>query len=90
MTVSVSGVKSTYNGTLEITNGTVEILDATKKEVTPVDFTELYANASALDDKALTEKQSMLVTVKGVEITGEDAGSGYYKFKLGDKESSVF
>ena len=89
MTVSVSGVKSTYNGTLEITNGTVEILDATKKEVTPVDFTELYANASALDDKALTEKQSMLVTVKGVEITGEDAGSGYYKFKLGDKESYI-
>ena len=31
----------------------------------------------------------MLVTVKGVEITGEDAGSGYYKFKLGSLESYV-
>ena len=89
MTVAVSGVKSTYNGTLEITNGVVEILDATKKEIVPADYTGLYAGASALDDKALTEKQSMLVTVKGVEITGEDAGSGYYKFKLNGIESYI-
>ena len=89
MTVSATGIKKLYNGTLEITEAAVEILDAAKKDLAPVDYTELYANASALDDKALTEKQSMLVTVKGVEITGEDAGSGYYKFKLNDKESYI-
>lgn len=89
MTVSVSGVKSLYNGTLEITSATVEILDAGKREVVPVDYTEIYAAASALDDAALAGRQAMLVTLKNVEITGEEAGSGYYKFKLGDKESYI-
>ncbi|MBQ1848455.1 MAG: hypothetical protein II135_10650, partial [Clostridia bacterium] len=89
MTVSVSGVKSLYNGTLEITGASVEILDPAVKEIAPVDYTEIYTAASALDDEALAGKQAMLVTLKNVEITGEEPGSGYYKFKLGDKESYI-
>jgi len=89
MTVEITGVKDTYNGTYEIINASVEILDSNIKEVAPVDYTEAFANAEALTDAALVERQSMLVTVKGVEITGQDAASGYYKFKLGGKETYV-
>ena len=89
MTVNVTGVKDTYNGLYEIINATVAIVDDTVKEIAPVDYTEAFANASALNDAALVERQSMLVTVKGVEITGQDTESGYYKFKLADKETYV-
>jgi len=87
MTVTATGAKDTYNGTYEIVNATVAISDSTIKEVTPVDYTEIFTNASVLTDTALVGKQSMLVTIKGVEITGQDEASGYFKFKLGDKET---
>ncbi|MBO4871818.1 MAG: hypothetical protein J5496_00175, partial [Lachnospiraceae bacterium] len=87
MTVKVSGVRSTYNGTYEITNASVDILKAELTEVIPPDYTEIYAAAADLTDAALVEKQSMLVTIKGVEVTGQNTGSGYYRFKLGELES---
>ena len=89
MTVNVTGIKDTYNGLYEIIDATVAIADETVKEIAPVDYTEAYTNAAALNEAALVERQSMLVTVKGVEITGQDTESGYYKFKLADKEAYV-
>ncbi len=87
MTVQVTGTRSTYSGTYEITNASVEILDSNVKAATAVDLTEAYKKAENLKDATLTAKQSKLVTVKGVEITGQDTASGYYKFKLGELES---
>jgi len=88
MTVEVTGIKTTYNGTLEIEQASVAVLDE-KNELKPVDITEIYKNAAKLDDAALAGPQAMLVTVKGVEITSQDTGSGYYRFKLGELESYV-
>lgn len=89
MTIRVTGQKDVYSGTLEIINASVEILDDKKTEVTPADWTEKFKNAESLKDAALVREQALLVTVKGVEVTGSDASSGYYKFKLGDLESYV-
>ena len=89
MTVIATGVKDTYNGTYEVINATVEISDSTVKTVTPVDYTEVFSSAAELTDAALVGKQSMLVTIKGVEITTQDVANGYYKFKLGDKETYI-
>lgn len=89
MTVRVSGTRTTYSGTIEIEDGKVEIVDANKADLTAVDFTDRYKAAKTLKDEALTKQQSMLVTIKGVEITGQNTDSGYYKFKLGDLETYV-
>jgi len=89
MTIEASGLKDTYSGLYEVVDASIEILDSEIKAVEAVDYTEAFASAEALSDAALTERQSMLVTIKGVEITGQDTGSGYYKFALGGKESYV-
>ena len=89
MTIRVTGEKDIYSGTHEIKNCSVKIIDANKQEVVGVDFTEIYKNASALTDTALVYQQSMLVTIKGVEITGQNPDSGYYKFKMGELESYI-
>ena len=83
MTVKVKGVKDTYNGTYEVVSASVEIVDSTIKAVEPVDFTELYLGATALNDEALVGRQGMLVTVKGVTIL-EPGDNGYYYFQLGE------
>ena len=88
-TVSVTGARSTYSGTYEIVNASVEIVDSGVTSVNAYDLTSVYAGASSLKDAALAEKQALLVTVKGVTVTDEDAGSGYYRFKLGSLESYV-
>lgn len=89
MTVRVTGTRDTYSGTVEIASGSFEIIDNNVTDVTAVDYTELYKAAETLKDEALVGKQSILVTVKGVEVTGEDTTSGYYKFKLGELETYV-
>ena len=89
MTVEATGAKDTYNGMYEVVNASIEILDSTIKTVAPVDYTEAFANAEKLSDAALVDRQAMLVTVKGVEITGQETASGYYKFALGGKEAYV-
>ncbi len=89
MTVKVSGTKDIYSGTYEIINAKATIVDTNKTEVAAVDYTDLYTNAEDLKDANLTKAQSLLVSLKGVEITGADVASGYFKFKLADKESYV-
>ena len=89
MSVIVTGVKDTYNGLYEIVNASVEISNSEITAVAPIDYTETYKSAADLAVEALTGKQSMLVTLKGVEITGQEEGSGYYKFKLADKEAYI-
>ncbi len=90
MTISVEGgKKAIYNGTHEIVAGeqglTVTIVSNEKTPVAPVDYTEIFKDATALDDAALVGKQSLLVTLKGVIITDQNLSSGYLNFKLGDK-----
>ncbi len=87
--VRVTGTRSTYSGTYEITNATVEVLNAGPVAFEALDVTELYEKAESLKDADLTKRQAKLVTVKGVEVTGQDTASGYYKFKLGNLESYV-
>ena len=89
MTVEVSGAKDTYNGLYEVVNAVVEIIDSNITTVAPIDYTEILANATALNDAALVGKQSLLVTIKGVEIGGQQASNGYYYFKLGNHETYV-
>ena len=90
MTVKVTGEKDIYKNAHEVKNSTVEILDNTIKTVTPVDITSVYANAEAVNDKALDAYQGLLVTIQGVELTYlETASSGflYYHFSLDGVES---
>ena len=90
MTVEVAGTKDTYNGLYEIIDASITIIeDAGIQTVAAVDYTDAMLNATALNDPALTDRQSMLVTIRGVEITGQDTSSGYYKFKLGNLETYV-
>ncbi|MBQ9098810.1 MAG: hypothetical protein IJY50_05210, partial [Clostridia bacterium] len=89
MTVEAIGIKATYYGTHEVKNVSIEIVDSTIKTVTPVDYTELFTAAEKNDEAALSAKQSMLVTIKGVEVTGQDIGNGYFKFKLDGVETYV-
>ena len=87
MTVAVSGTKDIYSGTHEIKDATVTIVSAEKTPVAPIDYTEIFTNASALTDAALVTKQSSLVTIKGVEISGQNLDQGYLFFKLAGKEA---
>ena len=89
MSVIVTGVKDTYNGLYEIVNASVEISNSELTKVEPIDYTEIYKSAESLSVEALAGKQSMLVTLKGVEITTQEEASGYYKFKLADKEAYI-
>ncbi len=90
MTVKATGTRSTYSGTYEIINASVEIIDSNITAVTPADYTALFKNAATTKDAALTEKQGLLVTVKGVEILGQDPSNNtYYNFKLADKQSYI-
>ena len=89
MTIRVTGSKDVYSGTYEIVNASVEIVDSSVKELTPVDFTDLFTAADSLKDSKLVEKQALLVTLKGVEIGAQDLSSGYCYFKLGGKQSYI-
>lgn len=89
MKIRVKGTKDLYNGTHEIKSPVVTVLDSTKNPVTPADYTEIFANATALTDEALVAKQAFLVTIKDVLVTSQDTSNNYYKFKLGEKESYV-
>ena len=89
MTVLATGKKDLYNGTYELVEATVEILDSNITPATPGDFTKIYTDAKELTDDALAGKQAMLVTIKGVEITGTNESQGYYHFKLDGLESYV-
>lgn len=89
MTVRVTGTKDIYNGIHTIKSAVVEILDSTQKEVVPADWTDRFEIAGSLSDEALIEKQSILVTIRDVEIPLEDTQDGIYYFKKGNLEGSV-
>ena len=84
MTVSISGPVAPYSGMQEIKGGTAKIVDSTKKEVAVVDITEQFVNGDSLKNYV-----GLPVTIKGVEIAGQELGgtSEYLKFKLNDKTS---
>ena len=91
MTVQASGIKDIYSGTHEVKDAVVETIKEELTEVVIYDYTEIFANASALNVEALAGKQAQLVTIKGVVIVPQDStvSSGYYKFKMGDLETYV-
>ena len=89
MTVEASGTKDTYNGLYEVMNAAIEVLDDSVKAVEPTDYTEIFKNAAELNDASLVDKQSVLVTLKGVEIADQKADNGYYNFKLGEKTTYI-
>ena len=92
MTVRVTGLKDTYNGTLEIVSASVEVLDSNKTELVAEDLTEAYKAAADLKDTALVGKQAYLVTVKGVTLTPQsdaDVSGGYFRFELAGKSSYI-
>ncbi len=88
-TITCSGIKDLYSGTHEVKSGVIEITDKTTKLPEAVDYTTIFTNAASLKDATLVEKQALLVTLKGVEITGQGSDATYYNFKLGDKISYV-
>ncbi len=91
MTIRASGEKDIYSGTHEIKNAGIEIIDENITATAAKDITEIYSKAETLKDTALTDLQSMLVTIKGVTISAQDdsVSNGYYKFKLGSLESYI-
>ena len=89
MTVRVSGLKDTYNGTLEIVSATVKVTDSNVKTVAPVDLTKAFTDAEDTKAEALVGGQALLVTIKGVTIGSINADNGYYNFSLAGKESYV-
>lgn len=92
-----AGMKVSVTGTyvknyVELKEATCTVLDSNITAVEPTDYTEIYKNATSLKDTALLEKQTLLVTLKGVELqpqTEEDISKGYYRFKLGNLTSYV-
>jgi len=90
MTVRVSGIRDTYYGVNQITDAKVEILDATTKEVAPIDITQVFKGAENLKAASLTKYQSMFVTIKGATVLGQDSNnSTYFNFSLAGKQAYV-
>jgi len=90
MTVRVSGIRDTYYGVYQISNPQVEILDATIKEVAPIDITQAFVDAKDLKSESLTKYQSMFVTIKGATVLGQDADNPtYFNFSLAGKKAYV-
>ncbi len=87
MTVEVRGEKKNYNGTFELVNADVIVIDETIKTVTPVDFTDAVIGAASLDDKALTNLNGMLVTIKGVTLLQYSESNGYHNFEIGNHKT---
>lgn len=90
MTVSVTGIRDTYYDLPQVTNPEVTIVDSTIKTVTPVDITDAFAAAASNDDDLFSNYFSMLVTLKGVKVLGQDTSNdSYYNFSLAGKQSYV-
>lgn len=87
-TVIVKGTKDIYSGTHEIKDATVKLADSTIKTVTPIDFTDIFKNATDTASTTLTGMQGMLVTIKGVTV-GTAGSNGYYNWSLDGKTSYV-
>ena len=90
MTVSVTGIRDTYYDLPQVTEPKVTIVDSTIKTVEPVDITEYFAAAEANVDDHFAQYFSMLVTIKGAKVLGQDASdNSYYNFSLAGKQAYV-
>ena len=90
MTVRVRGIKDTYYGVHQVAKPTVEILDSTIKTVKALDITKTFTDAKDLKADELIKVQSMLVTIKGATVLGQNASNdSYYDFTLGGKTAYV-
>ncbi|MBE6532929.1 MAG: hypothetical protein E7676_05440 [Ruminococcaceae bacterium] len=90
MTVSVTGIRGTYYDLPQVTEPKVTIVDSTIKTVEPVDITEYFAAAEANVDDHFAQYFSMLVTIKGVKVLGQNTSdNSYYDFSLAGKQSYV-
>ena len=87
MTVEVRGNKKNYNGTFELVDPVATVIDSTIKEVTPVDITETLLAASGLNAPELTNKNGMLVTIKGVTLLEYLESNGYHYFTIGNHKT---
>lgn len=88
MTVSVSGTVSPYSGMQEIKNCTATIVDKTIKDVTPIDMTSVFSQATP----DYSEYVGRLVTIKGVKIGSQDLAtetSQYLYFTIGGVKGYV-
>ena len=86
MTVEVTGPVTPYSGMQEIKGGSARIVDTTKKDVTVLDITEQFTAGDSLANYV-----GLPVTIKGVEIKGQELGgtSDYLKFELAGKTSYI-
>ncbi len=87
MTVSVAGIKDIYNGTHEVKDAVVTVTDTTEKTVDFIDITDKVLAAADAKAEALVNYQGCWVTVKGVEITGQEESNYYYKWVLGNVDT---
>ena len=81
MTVEITGPVTPYSGMQEIKGGTARIVDTNKKTVEVLDITD-----KVLAGESLANYVGLPVTIKGVEIAGQELGgtSDYLKFKIGN------
>ena len=87
MTVEVTGPLTPYSGMQEIKGGTARIVDANKKTVDVLDITD-----KLLAGESLAKYVGLPVTVKGVEIAGQELDkdtSQYLNFKVGETTAYV-
>ena len=90
MEIRVLGIRDTYYGVNQVVEASVEIINSTPAPVTPTDITNAVKAAPNLKDATLTKYQSMLVTIKGADVLGQDKNNTtYYNFAIGDKISYV-
>ena len=86
--ILVSGKKDIYSTVFEVVSATFEVIDANPVEVPVTDITALYDAAEKISDKALTDKQGMLCTLKGVELLNiEDK---YLWFQRDGKKAYIY
>ena len=86
--ILVTGTKDIYSTVFEVVSATFEVIDATPQVPAVTDITALFDAAEKISDKALTDKQGMLCTLKGVELLNiEDK---YLWFQRSGKKAYIY
>ncbi len=88
-TVIAAGKTKLFEGLQEIENATVEVTEDVVKTVEPKDITELLS-AATLDNAALNNLQSTLVTVKGVTLGTADAENKSFTLTVGSNNVILY
>ena len=90
MKVSVTGIRDTYYDLPQVKEPVVTIMDSNINPVQPLDITDAFAAAEENKDSLFSQYFSMLVTLKGVKVLGQDTSNdSYYNFSLAGKQSYV-